>query len=283
MKSTKCVACGFVGFSDETCKACGAPLNQRSTNTPPVAPPPAYGAQYNSGPQYGSGAQYNSGSQYGSWDQPEGEKKGMAIAALVLGILSFFTFGIIGIGAITGIILACVAMGKAKREPWKYGGRGMAIAGLALCVTSLVMVVPIGIVASIAIPNLLAARRAANEASAISSVRTIVEAEAVYQSAFKKFGTLEELAANNLLDSPLSTGERSGYRFSVSVTGPDSFEVNAMPTAYRSSGMRSFYTDETAVIRAGDNFGGPSSKADEPLDFDYPSRRDRRADYRDRY
>lgn len=265
MKSTKCVACGFVGFFDETCKACGAPLNQRATNVPPVAPAPVYGSQYD------------------SWDQPEGQKKGMAIFALVLGIISLFTFGIMGIGAVTGIVLACVAMGRVKREPWKYGGRGIAIAGLAMCVTSLVMVVPMGIVASIAIPNLLASYRAANEGSAIHSLRQITEAEVAYQSAFRKFGTLEDLTANNLLDPKLSSGEKNGYRFSVTVASADTFEVNAVPVTYRTTGMRSFYTDETTVIRCGDNFGGPSSKMDVPLEsyYDYPpSRRDRRVDYR---
>ena len=34
MKSTKCAQCGFVGWSDENCKACGAPLFQRSTSLP---------------------------------------------------------------------------------------------------------------------------------------------------------------------------------------------------------------------------------------------------------
>lgn len=262
MKSTKCVACGFVGFSDETCKACGAPLNQRATTPPPVT--------------------HVYTSHYESWDQPEGQKKGMAIFALVLGILSLMTFGIIGVGAITGIILACVAMGRAKREPWKYGGHGIAVTGLILCITSLVLAVPIGLIASIAIPNLLAARRAANEASAIHSVRTIALAEAEFQSAYNKFGTLEELRVHNMLEPKLATGEKNGYQFSVSVTSPDAFEVNAVPVSYRSSGMRSFYMDETAVIRAGDNYGGPSSKMDEPLEsnYTYPQRRDRRVDYR---
>ena len=147
MKSTKCVECGFVGWSDvENCKACGAPFSQRSTTLPPASP------------------------GYDSWSQSaEGQKKGLAIFSLVLGILSFFTFGLLGVGAITGIILAVVAMGKVKREPWRYGGRGMAIAGLTMSIISLVSVVPVAIIASIAVPNLLAARMAANEGSAIHS------------------------------------------------------------------------------------------------------------------
>src|SRR5215212_7866955 len=91
MKSTKCVECGFVGWSDvEHCKACGAPLGQRSHNLP--SPTPVY--------------------NYNQSDQEEGPKKGLAIAALVLGIISFFTIGILGVGAIIGIVLACMAMSK---------------------------------------------------------------------------------------------------------------------------------------------------------------------------
>lgn len=263
MKSTKCVACGFVGFSDEMCKACGAPMNQRSASAPPVAP--VYATQYH------------------SWNQPEGKQKGMAIAALVLGIISFMTLGLIGLGAITGIIMACVAISRARREPQKYGGRGMAITGLVLCLTSLVMIVPVGIFASIFIPNLIAARMAANEASAIASLRDIAVAESNYLSAYRKFGTLEELGASNLLDPTLATGEKNGYQFTIVVESPETFEVNAVPTAYRSSGLRSFYVDESTVIRAGNNFGGPSSKMDEPVsaESEFQRRRsNRRANYR---
>ena len=46
----------------------------------------------------------------------------------------------------------------------------------------LIVVVIIGIIAAIAIPNLLAARRSANEGSAISSLRTIHGAEMTYQA-----------------------------------------------------------------------------------------------------
>jgi type IV pilus assembly protein PilA len=46
----------------------------------------------------------------------------------------------------------------------------------------LIVVVIIGIIAAIAIPNLLASRRAANEASAISALRTLTSAQATYQA-----------------------------------------------------------------------------------------------------
>jgi len=247
MKSAKCLQCGFVGWSDaEYCKACGALLGPGA-------------------PNYG---QSNPG--YNSANQAEGQKKGLAIFSLVLGIISFLTFGLLGVGAITGIILAAIAMGRVKREPWKYGGRGMAIAGLVLSITSLVTVVPIGIIAGIAVPNLLAARKAANESSAIYSLRTISSAEMIYQSEFQKYGTLQELAANNLIDQSLGSGVKNGYRFTVKLTNdnPDSsgFAVIGVPDDYRKTGTRSFYVDETLVIRASNNLGMPASSNDAPLD-----------------
>lgn len=265
MKSTKCVECGFVGWSDENCKACGAPLSQRSYTPPP--PTPVYNSNYNQS------------------DQMEGPKKGLAIAALVLGIIGFFTVGLIGIGAIAGIVLACIAMSKIKREPWQYGGRGMAIAALVLNIMSLVTFVPVGIIASIAIPNLLASRRAANEGSAMSSLRTLASAEMAYQATTGagKYGTLSELAAADLIDSRLATGTKNGYNFTVELTTNEDypgFEVVGVPMTYGNSGIRSFYIDETGVIRAGDKSGKPSTKMDPPLSSDYEHDRSRRVEYR---
>ena len=266
MKSTKCVACGFVGWSDvENCKACGAPLNQPSAHVPSTTP--AYTTHYD------------------HWDQPEGQEKGLAIFALILGIVSFFTFGMLLVGAIVGIVVAAKAMGRVRREPWRYGGRGIAIAGLVLNIVSLSSVVPIALIAAIAIPNLLASRRAANEYSAIRSLHEISLAQATYQSNFGKYGTLEELAAQRLINPRLSSGTRNGYIFTVVLTADEmnveGFAAVGVPETYRSSGIRSFYVDETSVMRAGDNHGGPSTKMDEPLDLnpDY-SRRTRRFDDR---
>ena len=245
MKSTKCAACGFVGWSDvETCKACGASLN-----TPHQS------------------------------HQPEGQEKGLAILALVLGIIGIFTIGVGYVGAIIGIVVAAKAMGKVKREPWRYGGRGMAIAGLVLNIVSL-STFPIALMLAITIPNLLASYRAANEASAIHSLREISAAQAIYHSNFDKYGTLEDLAAQRLINPRLGSGIHNRYNFTVELTTDEmnvtGFAAVAVPETYGTSGVRSFYIDETSVIRAGDNRGAPSTKTDEPLDSspDY-SRRDR--------
>ena len=272
MKSTKCVECGFVGWSDvEHCKACGAPLGQRSHDLP--SPTPVYNSSYDEP------------------DHEEGPKKGLAIAALVLGIIGFFTAGILFAGAITGIILACIAMSRAKRDPWQYGGHGIAVAALVLNIVALVSFVPMGIIAAIAVPNLLASRRAANEGAAQSSLRTLHAAEATYQATkgAGNFGTLSELAAEGLIDSRLATGTRSGYKFTVELTTNEmnypGFAVVGVPMTYggvEATGIRSFYVDETGVIRGGDKFGRPATKEDLPVDSsdrDFYDRR-QRTEYR---
>jgi type IV pilus assembly protein PilA len=109
-------------------------------------------------------------------------RRGMAIASLVLGILSIPTFGCLIVGAVAGVVLGVVALLRANREPHLYGGKGMAIAGIATSALSFVVVVPLGIIAAIAIPSLLRARISANEAAAIGDIRTVISAEAAYQS-----------------------------------------------------------------------------------------------------
>ena len=263
MKSRKCVECGFVGWADNpNCKACGAAMTQHSYSLPLATPV--------------------SNVNYNQWNEPESPKSGLSIFALVLGIFNFCTLGLLGVGAVVGSIIGWVAMNRAKREPWLYGGHGLAIAGFVMSIVSLVSIVPIAIIAAIAIPNLLASRRAANEGSAIYSLRQISAAEATYQANFGKYATLDELAAQNLIDTRLATGTKNGYNFAVELTTDDEnlggFAVTGVPITYRSTGNRSFYVDETQVIRAADSSGGPPTKYDQPLNSESDYRR--RADYR---
>src|SRR3954452_13384479 len=84
----------------------------------------------------------------------------------------------------------------------------------------LIVVAIIGIIAAIAIPNLLASRRAANEGSAQSSLRTIHSSEATYQatSGNGNFGSRTELGTANLIDPVLASGTKSGYIFTITET-----------------------------------------------------------------
>lgn len=110
----------------------------------------------------------------------------------------------------------------------------------------LIVVVVIGIIAAIAIPNLLSSRRSSNEASAISALRTIHQAQLTYQStvgagnfagntAFGDASGLTALRDNNLVDSVLGSGTKSGYNFQTgsrpkSSTEPATFWASTAPT-----------------------------------------------------
>src|SRR5689334_11225444 len=92
----------------------------------------------------------------------------------------------------------------------------------------LIVVAIILIIAAIAIPNLIKSKMAANEASAVGSLRTITTAQIAYSSACPTIGfagTLTELntsstcqGGSNQIDATLAGGTKSGYQFPVTVT-----------------------------------------------------------------
>jgi type II secretory pathway pseudopilin PulG len=156
----------------------------------------------------------------------------------------------------------------------------MAIGGLVTNIVSIVAFIPIMIIASIAIPNLLASRMAANEGATLRGLRTIHEAEQTYQATTGngQYGTLADLQRDSLITADLASGEKSGYRFKVEVfkstsDRPATFAVVAVPTDYGSSGRRSFFVDETGVLRGEDRQGVEASKSTPPVNFNrYPER-----------
>jgi type IV pilus assembly protein PilA len=126
----------------------------------------------------------------------------------------------------------------------------------------LIVVVIIGIIAAIAIPNLLAARRSANEGSAVSSVRTIHGAQMTYASTYGNSNyasTLGALSANGLIDSTLGAGVKSGFNFAdptvsaSSATTPATFTQVAAPSVtsgVTASGTRHFCIETDGVLKA---------------------------------
>jgi len=139
----------------------------------------------------------------------------------------------------------------------------------------LIVVAIILIIAAIAIPNLIKSKMAANESSAVGSLRTITTANIAYSTACPSVGfaaTLAELqagatcpAASNEIDNTLSTGTKSGYSFhNYTATGTPAtqFKINADPLT-TSSGTRHFFVDESGVIRA--NSTAAATNADNAL------------------
>ena len=116
----------------------------------------------------------------------------------------------------------------------------------------LVVVIIIAIVAAIAIPNLLASRRAANEASAQSSLRTIHSAEATYQATVglgTTYGSLVQLNTAGLIDSALgaATSQKSGYTFDLT-TGNQVYCATGVPTTPGTTGNAYFGVETEGVI-----------------------------------
>jgi prepilin-type N-terminal cleavage/methylation domain-containing protein len=147
----------------------------------------------------------------------------------------------------------------------------------------LIVVAIILIIAAIAIPNLLRSRMAANEASAVGSLRTVNTALVTYNSTYGGFpvgdclsvlappaggGTADATAAD-LIDAVLATGTKSGYTFAcagVDADGDgrgDTYSIVAEPVTRGTTGQRGFFTDQSGVIRA--NPDGTADSASTPI------------------
>lgn len=131
----------------------------------------------------------------------------------------------------------------------------------------LIVVAIILIIAAIAIPNLLRSRIAANQASAVGSLRTLNSAEVTYSSTYNvgfsyslaylapdPTGNNPSSTAAGLIDSVLASGTKSGYSFTYSPGASDStgriqtYSFNSIPIT-NATGTNYYYTDQSGVIR----------------------------------
>jgi type IV pilus assembly protein PilA len=146
----------------------------------------------------------------------------------------------------------------------------------------LIVVAIILIIAAIAIPNLLRSKMAANEASAVGSMRTLNTAAVTFSTSYGGYpgaltalrpiasgGTASSTQAD-LIDSVLAAGTKSGYSFSWSAGTADAasglylnYAIFSSPTSVGVTGQRYFYTDQSGVIRQ--NSAGVATAANSPL------------------
>ena len=141
----------------------------------------------------------------------------------------------------------------------------------------LIVVAIILIIAAIAIPNLIRSKMAANEASAVATIRSVNTAEVVYSSTYaipNVFAlALQDLGDGGvtancapaktptntsacLIDSAVENalvggtpGYKSGYQLLYTTPTAGSYTINADPVTVNSTGVRGFYSDQTVVIR----------------------------------
>ena len=105
---------------------------------------------------------------------------------------------------------------------------------------------------------------ATNESIARNVLRTIAWAQATFRKnkGNGRYGSLDELSAEGLFMKDLI--ERYGYKVELSVLS-NRFEVTATPVEYGKTGKRSFYIDESGILRGGDHVGGVATLSDRPI------------------
>jgi type II secretory pathway pseudopilin PulG len=207
------------------------------------------------------------------------ETSGKATASLICGIAAYLILPFLA--AIPAIILGHLALSDIKKKAGQLKGNGLAIAGMVMGYAQVVFIPFILIIAAIAIPNLLRARMAANESSAVGTLRTYNIAMVSYATKCQNVGfpaSVQNLGPGsgdcegaNLVGAVLAAPDatKSGYRFFYS-PGPAgnlgrvaSYTITADPITDDTTGTRHFFTDESGVIRT--SRGAPATAHSPPL------------------
>ena len=139
----------------------------------------------------------------------------------------------------------------------------------------LIVVSIILIIAAIAIPNLLSAKRSANEAAAVGALRTINTGQISYSASYPQVGFALTLAylggpvgaacvptstSGCFIPTDLSSGTKQGYSFALGANGDsgvpqNNYSVTANPTTPNQTGVRSFCSFEDGLIRYSSSAG----------------------------
>ena len=138
----------------------------------------------------------------------------------------------------------------------------------------LIVVAIILIIAAIAIPNLLRSKIAANQASAVGSLRSLNTACIGYSTSYGQFpGTLASLGpmaaggtasstSADLIDSVLAAGSKSGYTFAFTPGAANqSYTITATPITVGTTGQNMYFTDQSGVIRVNTSGTGASANS----------------------
>ena len=123
----------------------------------------------------------------------------------------------------------------------------------------LIVVAIILIIAAIAIPNLLRSKIAANQTSAVASLRTLNTSAVLFDTNYQQYpsklsdmatGTSVTSTSADLIDAVLATGTKSGYTFTWTGGGTSgTYTIKATPVS-TSTGTIHYFTDQSLVIRS---------------------------------
>ena len=146
----------------------------------------------------------------------------------------------------------------------------------------LIVVAIILIIAAIAIPNLLRSKMAANEASAVGSLRTLNTAAVTYSTTYGGYpkgltnlapATSATSTSADLVDSVLASGTKSGYSLNANGFGAapaTTFETGAVPVTFNVTGVRDFCVATDGVLRINLGAAGAALPATEAACLAYP-------------
>ena len=234
-----CRKCGVTNPDEaQVCSACGNSLEE--VVLPPAPPIPVAPPQQTVYSGYAGPQTVYGGAPFGDPYQGPPQTSGKAVASLILSLLPCLAFGI------AAVVFGHISRSEIRRSAGRLKGDGLALAGLIIGYLQIAFV-PFVLIAVIAIPNLLKARMAANEASAVGGVRRIVAAEMTYAESQKEYTC--DLTALNLNDGNLGRGLKSGYIYNLSDCSATGFKVEAVPVKADNTGRRAFCADESGVIR----------------------------------
>jgi type II secretory pathway pseudopilin PulG len=246
-----CPQCGnAVNPNDRFCPICGRDLlGPAAVVTPPAVATPILHQNASAAVTQTHAPSFASG---------PAQTSGKAIASLVLGIFGFFSV----LPAIPAIILGHLSLSDIKKSLGRLRGRRMAITGLVLGYGGLVATIPIVLIlAAIVLPRMVKGRIAADESSAMASLRAINNAELRYQVTYGGFACrLDDLGGASgscspsaehacLLDDTLASGRKNGYVFLLQNCSGAKYTVAAYPQQFNATGVRSFCSDQDGVIR----------------------------------
>lgn len=121
----------------------------------------------------------------------------------------------------------------------------------------MIVITIIAVIMAIAIPNILAARKNANETAAVGHLKTIANAQVMFRESDKDasgefdFGSLQQLSETSLVDATLGSGNRTGYMYACEpgATNPGFlWFAMANPIVPGSTGERYFCTNQRGQI-----------------------------------